>query len=701
MVSIPDAAIDLIKTFEGLRLDAYPDPGSADGLPITIGYGSTRKQDGSPFKLGDSLTRSEAEALLIWDLENRFLPPQENIPTWARMDDNQRGAILSFAYNLGAAFYGGSNFQTITRVLREGIWNEIEAAFVLYRNPNSAVEAGLLKRRLTETEVFLVNSSNLYVSSPGQQFLKGVLSQPDSYFNGLKGPFSPGQRTVSLTTPFMWGDDIKTMQQSLVDKGLKLDVDGYFGTITERVVKDFQESSGLKADGVVGATTWNSILNTSEPKPEEPKPLPDLTSPKEEEPSGPITRLTINKDTVFKLRPEESSQLSDAEQEPVKAGESYSLHSYAYADPISGDFNGHIKLALKQTKIRGLNTWFVEGQYVQVDVDGKVVYPWEEQQAAFKLRVYRDTIFKQRPMPSSELPETEKVQVKKETKLILHSYAYQDAHGDFSSHIKISIKDPKDFLNGLSQWYVYDKHAYVEYDKNIVYPSTPVLSFIENTIIKRRPLQSTELPAEEKASIASGNSFILDSWAYQDEQGKSFNGHIKFALKLESDFIKSLSTWYVYDQHAQVVWNDKVLYPPFTGKSFKLPGNGATFYTQQPIFTDSDFTWGEATKNGTRIPTTPELVNNIIAFARVLQDARNLIGQAFVINSWYRDPQSNAAVGGATNSFHLSGQAVDMYVPGYSVRQVANALMASWPGGILIYSSHLHLDTGRKQVIFL
>ena len=698
MAAIPDAAIDLIKKFEGLRLDAYPDPGSADGLPITIGYGSTRKQNGSPFKLGESLTQAEAEALLSWDLENRFLPPQTQIPTWAAMDDNQRGALLSFAYNLGAAFYGNSGFQTITGVLKDAAWDKIEAALVLYRNPNTNVEAGLLKRRLAEAEVFLTGESNLYVSSPGQQLLKGVFSKPESYFAGLQGPFSPGQRTVSLTQPFMVGDDIKAMQQSLADKDFKLTADGFFGTITEGIVKDFQTANDLVADGVVGPATWSRIINTSEP-PEDTD--PEDTNPEDTEPTGPIIRLIVQQDTIFKLRPEETLQLSDMEKEPVQAGATYNLHSYAYAHPVSGDFNGHVRVALKGTTIRKLNTWFIEGQYVQIEFDGEVVYPWEEQQAAFQLRVYRDTIFKQRPMASNELPDTEIVEVKKETNFILHSYAYQDSHGDFSSHIKISIKNPKDFLNGLSQWYVYDKHAYVEYDNNIVYPPTPVINFTQNTIIKRRPLQSSELPAEERASVPSGNSFVLDSWAYKDEQGKSFNGHIKFALKLESDFIKSLSTWYAYDQHAQVVWNDKVLYPPFVGKSFKLPGNESTFYTQQPIFTGSDFTWGEATKNGTRIPTTPGTVSDIIAFAKVLQNARNIIGQPFVINSWYRDPQSNKAVGGASTSFHLSGRAVDMYVPGYSVRQVANALMSSWPGGILIYSSHLHLDTGRKQVIFM
>lgn len=70
------------------------------------------------------------------------------------MSDGQRGALLSFAYNLGAGFYGGSNFQTITRCLKEKDWNKVPEALLLYRNPGSNVEAGLLRRRKAEGELW-------------------------------------------------------------------------------------------------------------------------------------------------------------------------------------------------------------------------------------------------------------------------------------------------------------------------------------------------------------------------------------------------------------------------------------------------------------------------------------------------------------------------------------------------------------------
>ena len=150
---LPIPGIKLIKKFEGCHLKAYPDPLSG-GLPITIGWGSTRKKNGTPFKLGDVITQKEADELLITQCESQFLPSLSKIPYWREMNDNQRGALLSFAYNLGAGFYGGSNFNTITRNLREKNWTAIPKTLEMYCNPGSNVEAGLLRRRKEEGKLW-------------------------------------------------------------------------------------------------------------------------------------------------------------------------------------------------------------------------------------------------------------------------------------------------------------------------------------------------------------------------------------------------------------------------------------------------------------------------------------------------------------------------------------------------------------------
>jgi lysozyme len=92
---------------------------------------------------------------LIFDLENRFLPLLQKIPYWSEMNDNQRGALLSFAYNLGAGFYNGSGFNTISRNLSQKDWRAIPETLKLYRNPGSNVEAGLLRRRVAEGKLWI------------------------------------------------------------------------------------------------------------------------------------------------------------------------------------------------------------------------------------------------------------------------------------------------------------------------------------------------------------------------------------------------------------------------------------------------------------------------------------------------------------------------------------------------------------------
>jgi lysozyme len=100
--------------------------------------------------IGNRISQEEADDLLYYQLRREFLPSLQKIPYWREMNENQQGAILSFAYNLGDDFYGSSDFNTITRVLKEKKWNEVPKALELYRNPGTKVEAGLLRRRIAE-----------------------------------------------------------------------------------------------------------------------------------------------------------------------------------------------------------------------------------------------------------------------------------------------------------------------------------------------------------------------------------------------------------------------------------------------------------------------------------------------------------------------------------------------------------------------
>jgi peptidoglycan hydrolase-like protein with peptidoglycan-binding domain len=54
------------------------------------------------------------------------------------------------------------------------------------------------------------------------------------------------------------GEDVKRLQRLLVMIRLLIftEIDGIFGTATDRAVRSFQSVSGLAQDGIVGSVTW-------------------------------------------------------------------------------------------------------------------------------------------------------------------------------------------------------------------------------------------------------------------------------------------------------------------------------------------------------------------------------------------------------------------------------------------------------------
>jgi len=68
-----------------------------------------------------------------------------------------------------------------------------------------------------------------------------------------------GERTLLLRTPNMRGNDVREVQQALVDVGFTISADGVFGPKTSEAVKRFQQQKSLKMDGVVGPATRSAL----------------------------------------------------------------------------------------------------------------------------------------------------------------------------------------------------------------------------------------------------------------------------------------------------------------------------------------------------------------------------------------------------------------------------------------------------------
>ncbi|WP_207714171.1 hypothetical protein [Scytonema sp. UIC 10036] len=119
-------------------------------------WGSTIKEDGSKWQLGDRITQERADKLLISQLGARYMRDlEQSVPFWEQMNEYQKGALLSFGYNLGSKFMTEGDFDSIRRILKNKQWEELPEILSLYRNPGTHVELGLKRRRYAEGLVWL------------------------------------------------------------------------------------------------------------------------------------------------------------------------------------------------------------------------------------------------------------------------------------------------------------------------------------------------------------------------------------------------------------------------------------------------------------------------------------------------------------------------------------------------------------------
>lgn len=93
--------------------------------------------------------------------------------------------------------------------------------------------------------------------------------------------------------------------------------------------------------------------------------------------------------------------------------------------------------------------------------------------------------------------------------------------------------------------------------------------------------------------------------------------------------------------------------------------------------------------------------------ANVLDPLREALDRPLTVLSGYRPPWLNKAVGGATNSQHVLGEAADIVVHGMSVKQLGEFIIKSqlpfdqliFEFGEWIHISHKVLGQQRAQVL--
>lgn len=134
--------IDLIKEFEGLRLQAYQCPAGK----WTIGYGTTKiNGQGVPQNL--IISESQAEYLLQLDLIEFEKLVLQNITV--QLNQNQLDALVSHTYNTGGSeiLFDLINQSSPNEVIRNWMENS-------YITVNNKILNGLIRRRKAEADLY-------------------------------------------------------------------------------------------------------------------------------------------------------------------------------------------------------------------------------------------------------------------------------------------------------------------------------------------------------------------------------------------------------------------------------------------------------------------------------------------------------------------------------------------------------------------
>ncbi|HEH9405116.1 lysozyme [Aeromonas salmonicida] len=131
--------------FESCKLQAYPDPGSKNGEPWTIGRGHT----GSEVKPGLVWTQQQADAAFLVDIA-RF---ERDVLSLVKVPVNQGqfDALVLFSYNVGSKAFESS---TLLRKLNAGDYDGAAVEFRRWNKNDGKVMRGLTRRRAAEECLF-------------------------------------------------------------------------------------------------------------------------------------------------------------------------------------------------------------------------------------------------------------------------------------------------------------------------------------------------------------------------------------------------------------------------------------------------------------------------------------------------------------------------------------------------------------------
>ncbi len=138
-----------------------------------------------------------------------------------------------------------------------------------------------------------------------------------------------------------------------------------------------------------------------------------------------IAQMVLEKTTLLKAKPVDSSDLADNEKITLVGGKSYSISGYA-------SFKGHFQVTLTEAIPGFGNVGYVYWRDVQIIKDGKTL-PYDPD--ALTVTIEQTTAFKDRPINASELSNTQKVTLQAGMVYGVAGYSLE------SGHLKVTLTE--------------------------------------------------------------------------------------------------------------------------------------------------------------------------------------------------------------------------------------------------------------------
>ncbi|HIK14462.1 MAG TPA: C39 family peptidase [Leptolyngbyaceae cyanobacterium M33_DOE_097] len=244
--------------------------------------------------------------------------------------------------------------------------------------------------------------------------------------------------------------------------------------------------------------------------------------------------LRVLEETVFKSDVIDSSRLNDQQKVKLTAGQVLSVRRYGYVD-------GHLKLELEKPIPPLGNFGYVFEPFVQLSKGSQILIfdlgDIPNTPLSAYLLVTQTTLLKTKPADSANLPANQ-------VKEVLEGESFQvTGYACIGGHFRVKLAQP---IAGLGDSvYVYWKHVVLKKENKLIPfdPEALTATALRTTLLKKRPVDSSQLKPEDVTNFPAGTVYGVQSYALEA-------GHIKIALTEE--IAKFGNTGYVFAPFVQM-----------------------------------------------------------------------------------------------------------------------------------------------------